>query len=84
MILCTRCFGLYLFIFLGFVLSLIININLNKEPLLIISILLALPLFFDSLTQLVRLRESNNWLRFVTGSLAGIICGVDLYYLISH
>ena len=82
--LCSRCFGLYLFIILGFIISFIFRIgnNLNKNQLLKISILLVFPLFIDSGTQLLRLRKSNNFLRFITGSLAGVICGIDLYYLI--
>ena len=69
---------------LVFIISIIFRIgnNLNKNQLLGISISLVAPLFIDSVTQLLRLRESNNILRFITGSLAGIICGIDLYYLI--
>jgi len=82
--LCARCFGLYLFMVLGFVISLIFNISirLNKGRLLIIIILMCLPLFIDSITQLLKLRESNNSLRFITGSLAGFICGIGLHYIV--
>jgi uncharacterized membrane protein len=84
--LCARCLGLYLFIIAGFVVSLIfkIGINLGKNNLLIISIILVSPLMIDSLTQALKLRESNNLLRFLTGALAGSICGIDLHYLIAH
>ena len=82
--LCSRCIGLYLSLILGFLLSYLIGLNiyLNKQILIKLSILLILPLVIDGFTQFLHLRESNNWLRFITGVLAGFVCGVDLAYLI--
>jgi len=84
MSLCSRCFGLYLFLIIGFFLSLTLKINtyLTKNLLLVLTIILIMPLVLDSVTQLFRLRESNNILRFVTGSSAGLICGIALHYLL--
>jgi len=84
MLLCSRCFGLYLFIFIGFVFSHFIQdtIYQSRSNLFVISLILVTPLFIDSLTQMFRWRESNNSLRFLTGSIAGFICGIDLFYLI--
>lgn len=36
----------------------------------------------DSVTQFIELRESNNILRFITGAIAGFICGFDIYFLL--
>ncbi len=80
--LCSRCFGLYLFLLFGFFIPLLFKPKLSYSQLLIITIVFSLPLFFDVITQLAKIRESNNLLRFATGSLAGIICGIDIYYLI--
>ena len=86
MILCSRCFGLYLFIAIGFLFPLIVEfINiLDTKPLLILTIILTLPFFIDSATQFLGWRKSNNSLRFITGSLAGIILGIDIYYIILY
>lgn len=82
MSLCSRCFGLYLFLIIGFLISIIFNISLTKSQTLLLTLIFVSPLIFDSVTQFFRLRESNNPLRFITGSLAGLVCGVALHYLI--
>lgn len=84
MILCSRCFGFYSFMLLGFLFSLIVRIvsNLNAKLLFIITLVLTFPFFFDSATQFFGWRESNNYLRFITGSLAGLILGIDVYYIL--
>ena len=80
--LCSRCFGLYLFLLVGFFVPFLFKLTLSYKQLLITTIIFSLPLFLDVITQLIKVRESNNFIRFSTGSLAGIICGIDLHYLI--
>ncbi len=84
--LCSRCFGLYLFIFIGFIISLIFGLNyiLNTRELFIFTIILTLPFFIDTATQFFEWRKSNNSLRFITGSLAGLILGINIHYIIFY
>jgi len=64
--LCARCTGLAVgYLFYPFFLFGLFNFSLL--PL----ILLQLPMVIDGVTQLIFTRESTNWLRFVTGLLAG-------------
>jgi len=86
MSLCSRCFGLYLFIILGAILSLIFGLskNLNPQILFLLTLFLNIPLFFDSITQFFNLRESNNYLRFITGAVSGLILGIDIIYIFFH
>lgn len=81
--LCARCFGLYLFIIIGILIAFIFDINqyLSAKILFTATVLATLPLFIDSTTQFLKIRESNNWLRFFTGALAGILCGIDINYI---
>lgn len=86
MILCSRCFGLYLFMAVGFLFSLITKsfAFLNIKSLLILTIILTFPFFIDPTTQFFGWRKSNNSLRFFSGSLAGLILGIDIYYIIFY
>jgi len=43
-----------------------------------------IPMAIDGLTQLFKLRESNNLIRFVTGSFSGISIAFILLYLILY
>lgn len=68
---CARCTGFYtgLLVFLIYNSFFTINYNLN---LFLISIILLIPAGVDGFTQFLKLRESNNNLRFVTGFIGGI------------
>ena len=70
---CTRCFAIYFAFFIGCLVFQIGGFKRNK----IISrwwfLVFILPMAIDGTTQLFRLRESNNYLRFLTGFLAGVI-----------
>lgn len=78
--LCARCSG-YLFGFFSLtVLSVIgppVFQSIHIQNQLIVLMLLTMPLVLDWLTQSWGLRESNNALRFITGTFLGI--GVSLY-----
>ncbi len=85
MLLCSRCFGLYFFIFIGFLFSIIIGPeSFNIKQLIIFTIIITSPFFFDSITQFLGFRNSNNTLRFITGSFAGLILGIDLHFILVY
>ncbi len=64
---CARCTG----IFLGSFFAMMLIFTGNRTP-LFICILLLIPLVVDGMTQLMKLRMSNNPLRLITGTLFGI------------
>lgn len=64
---CARCTGICIGSFAVFLLS-IFRFALPHS----VSILLTLPMILDGITQLLGLRESNNFMRFVTGLLFSI------------
>ncbi|MDD5022599.1 MAG: DUF2085 domain-containing protein [Candidatus ainarchaeum sp.] len=71
---CARDFGFYLFAFLGgiFLFTLGMHREINTpHPLWII--LAIIPMGLDGGTQFIGLRESNNILRVMTGSIAGFV-----------
>ena len=43
-----------------------------------------IPMALDGLTQFLGLRESNNYLRLVTGLICGLVLGVLFNWLIVH
>ena len=68
---CARCTGLYTGMAIFFVYLYFNPIKIDVSY-LIISIILNVPCFIDGFTQKLKLRESNNYLRLVTGLLAGV------------
>ena len=74
---CARCFGIFVGLMLGAMLSLYIVLDLKAWY-----ILGALaPMGVDGVGQLLGFWESTNPLRLVTGALAGFITGVALGYM---
>jgi uncharacterized membrane protein len=72
---CSRCTGLYL----GFLTSSIFLYLSNITYINILTIFLMLiPCSIDGGSQYLGLRESNNYLRFLTGIIAGIGLGMLL------
>jgi len=68
---CSRCFGIYLGMFLG---ALIYpRISSGKTPKGWVIFAAAAPLVIDGLTQLTGLRTSSNGLRMATGLLFGYV-----------
>jgi len=76
--LCSRCFGIYLGIFLiGIYLGIKAKIKINLK----VSTIFMIPLLIDGITQSIGLRQSDNLLRFVTGFLFGLGIGSIFYPL---
>lgn len=84
MFICSRCLGLYSGLIIGFLASITFDSGnlFNKGELLIIGFIMCSPLAIDGITQLLKWRESKNWLRLITGILAGSFCGMGITYLI--
>ncbi|MFQ6107626.1 MAG: DUF2085 domain-containing protein [Thermoplasmata archaeon] len=81
---CSRCTGFYLFLAIGLTLAplLVPAGGLSYTVLLFATLIAVGPLAVDGMTQLIGWRESNNYLRFLTGSLAGTLIGVDITAII--
>ncbi len=84
--LCARCFGFYLGLIIGLCLpfAFIDIFEIRIHTLVIILFLGVTPMALDGLTQLLKLRYSNNNLRFTTGILAGLVLGVLFTWLLVH
>lgn len=57
----------------GLIFPLIRRINDNKVPSILWLIIALVPIGLDGTTQLIGLRESTNYLRFITGFIAGFV-----------
>jgi uncharacterized membrane protein len=68
---CARCTGIYISGFSYFIIAMFIPIVYNIE-LIILAILSIIPTTVDGISQLLNKRNSNNYLRFITGLFAGI------------
>ena len=66
---CARCTGVYLSLI---TLPFLIKLNLEITTFIIAGIILLTPMAIDGITQLFKLRESNNYLRLITGFIGGI------------
>ncbi|MEM2169409.1 MAG: DUF2085 domain-containing protein [Candidatus Bathyarchaeia archaeon] len=82
---CARCFGLFIGIPFGIMLSFIIRISVDEKiHKKILTALLAgyTPLLVDSIGQIVGLWISTNLTRVVTGAVAGTSFGLILSILV--
>jgi uncharacterized membrane protein len=83
---CARCTGIYigaLFILLShYFISLIYgkDIWVYNTDLFFVPLILMIPTAIDGLTQLLKWRESHNWIRVITGLFCGIGYGFILIY----
>ena len=82
--LCYRCTGIYLSLFISIIFLFNSSFILKHNFLLILFIFFigTTPLIIDGYTQYNGLRRSNNFLRFLTGSLFGFTSGFTLIYFI--
>lgn len=78
---CARCTGIYIGMFVFFLVQLFIEFSYGLE-IFFISILLMLPTTLDGTTQLLKMRESTNMIRLITGFICGIGCLMLVFYAI--
>ena len=80
---CTRCTAIWLGIAIGLGFMVFYKIQLNEKFLFAI-IIGIIPIGIDGIGQLFGFWESTNIIRFVTGLLVGIVCGVAFGIIIDE
>jgi len=80
---CSRCTAIWLGIAVGLGLMIFYKIELNERILFLI-IIGIVPIGVDGIGQLFNLWESTNIIRFITGILAGIVCGISIALIIDE
>jgi uncharacterized membrane protein len=80
---CTRCTAIWLGLVVGLGFMVLYTIDLNENFLIVILISLV-PIGIDGIGQLFGFWESTNIIRFLTGLLAGGICGMAIGVIIDE
>ncbi len=80
---CTRCTAIWLGIALGLGFMVFYMMELN-EKFLVMILLGLVPIGIDGVGQLLGFWESTNLVRFITGLLAGWVCGVAIGVIIDE
>jgi uncharacterized membrane protein len=80
---CSRCTAIWLGLAVGLGLMVFYKIELNEKFLFLI-IIGIIPIAIDGLGQLFNFWESLNIIRFITGILAGIVCGIAIAIIINE
>jgi uncharacterized membrane protein len=80
---CTRCTAIWLGLAIGLGMMVFFTIRLDEKFLFIILLSLA-PIGIDGVGQLLGFWESTNLLRFLTGFLAGGVCGVAIGVIVDE
>ena len=80
---CSRCTSIWLGIAVGIGFMVFFKIKLNEKFLLLIFIGL-IPIGIDGFGQLFGFWESTNEIRFITGILIGIVCGLAIGLIIDE
>jgi len=72
---CARCTGIYLGLYSTVTIYFLLNFDITL-PIIVIAAIFLVPTSIDGLTQYYWSRESNNYLRLLTGIIAGIGLGI--------
>jgi uncharacterized membrane protein len=80
---CSRCTAIWIGLAIGLGFMIFYTIELN-EKFLVAVILSLIPIGVDGIGQLFGFWESTNFIRFITGLLAGTICGVAIGVIIDE
>jgi len=80
---CSRCTAIWLGLAIGLCFMVFYKIDLNEKFLLLI-IIGIVPIGIDGIGQLIGFWESNNFIRLITGLLAGIVVGLAIALIIDE
>jgi uncharacterized membrane protein len=80
---CSRCTAIWIGIAIGLGFMILYKLPLN-EKFLILIILGIIPIGIDGIGQLLGFWESTNFMRVITGSLVGIVCGLAIGLIIDE
>ena len=80
---CTRCTAIWLGIAIGLGFMVLYTIELSEKFLFLLLISL-IPIGIDGVGQLFGFWESTNLIRFLTGLLAGVVCGLAIGVIIDE
>lgn len=83
LLVCARCLGIYTGFLFSFLLLLIIYGFFTRTISVLYAFALIVPMATDGFSQAFRLRESKNWLRFITGYLTGMSAAYIFYALLT-
>ena len=71
---CSRDMSFYFFMLVGgILLPFFMDVNSKKVPPIYLLVIAIAPMAIDGLTQAIGLRESTNFIRIVTGGIAGFV-----------
>jgi len=80
---CSRCTAIWLGLAIGLGFMVFYKIELDEKFLFLI-IIGIVPIGIDGIGQLLKFWESTNIIRFFTGLLAGILCGIAIAIIIDE
>jgi uncharacterized membrane protein len=80
---CARCTAIWFGLAIGLGFMVFFTIELNEKFVAII-LLGLIPIGIDGVGQLLGFWESTNLIRFITGLLAGVVCGVAIGVIIDE
>ena len=80
---CVRCTAIWLGLAIGLAFMIIYKINLDKRFFYLMIIGLV-PIAVDGFGQRLGFWESSNIIRFITGLLVGIVCGISIVLIIDE
>jgi uncharacterized membrane protein len=80
---CSRCTAIWLGLAIGIGFMVVYKIELNVKFLYLIIISLV-PIGIDGVGQLLKIWESNNLTRLITGLMIGIVCGIAIGIIIDE
>ncbi len=80
---CARCFGFYTGMATGFILGSLMAPDVNSTTLFLLTALAIVPMAVDGLRQELFERESCGTIRLLTGGLAGVMIGLDIWWILA-